>query len=32
MSSSESAYVIGHTDRERRRVALQASIINPLTE
>lgn len=32
MSSSESAYVLGHTDRERRRLALQASVINPLTD
>src|SRR5215468_5609483 len=32
MSSPESAYVLGHTDNERRRLALQASIINPLTE
>ena len=24
--------MLGHTDRERRRLALQASIINPLTE
>ena len=26
------AYVMGHDDRERRRLALQASIINPITE
>ena len=32
MNSSESAYVMGHTDRERRRLALQASVINPLTD
>src|SRR5215471_7684971 len=25
-------YVMGHDDRERRRLSLQASIINPLTE
>jgi ubiquinone/menaquinone biosynthesis C-methylase UbiE len=25
-------YVMGHDDRERRRLALQASILNPLTE
>jgi SAM-dependent methyltransferase len=28
----EAAYVLGHTDRERRRLALQSSIINPLTD
>ena len=27
-----SAYVMGHDDRERRRLLLQASILNPLTE
>jgi ubiquinone/menaquinone biosynthesis C-methylase UbiE len=27
-----SRYVMGHTDRERRRLALQASILNPITE
>jgi len=32
MSSGESGYVMGHTDRERRRLALQASVINPLTD
>lgn len=32
MSCLESAYVMGHTDRERRRLALQASVINPLTD
>jgi ubiquinone/menaquinone biosynthesis C-methylase UbiE len=32
MSSPESAYVMGHTDRERRRLALQAAVINPLTD
>jgi ubiquinone/menaquinone biosynthesis C-methylase UbiE len=32
MSSAASAYVMGHTDRERRRLALQASVINPLTD
>jgi hypothetical protein len=25
-------YVMGHDDRERRRLALQASIINPFTD
>jgi ubiquinone/menaquinone biosynthesis C-methylase UbiE len=29
---SDTAYVMGHDDRERRRLALQASILNPLTE
>ena len=33
MSDSAAAnYVMGHTDRERRRLQLQASIINPITE
>jgi hypothetical protein len=32
MSSPESAYVMGHTDCERRRLALKASVINPLTD
>ena len=32
MSIPKSAYVMGHTDRERRRLALQASVINPLTD
>ena len=27
-----SRYVMGHTDRERRRLALQGSILNPITE
>jgi ubiquinone/menaquinone biosynthesis C-methylase UbiE len=31
MSNPESTYVLGHSDHERRRLALQASIINPLT-
>jgi SAM-dependent methyltransferase len=26
------AYVMGHTDHERRRLSLQASVINPLTD
>lgn len=29
---SEAAYVMGHDDRERRRLRLQASVLNPLTE
>lgn len=33
MSDTAAArYVMGHTDRERRRLALQASILNPFTE
>jgi ubiquinone/menaquinone biosynthesis C-methylase UbiE len=30
--SDATAYVMGHDDRERRRLVLQASILNPLTE
>ncbi len=30
--SATSAYVMGHDERERRRLALQASILNPFTE
>jgi SAM-dependent methyltransferase len=30
--TTEAGYVLGHTDRERRRLALQAQILNPLTE
>ena len=30
--SDRSAYVMGHDHRERRRLLLQASILNPLTE
>lgn len=32
MGSPESGYVLGHADHERRRLALQASLINPLTD
>ena len=32
MSSLSSGYVMGHNDRERRRLALQAAILKPLTE
>ena len=32
MTAIETKYVMGHTDRERRRLALQASILNPLTD
>ena len=31
-SPLQAHYVMGHDDRERRRLALQASILNPLTE
>jgi predicted O-methyltransferase YrrM len=30
--TTKSEYVMGHTDRERRRLSLQASILNPLTD
>ena len=30
--SDATSYVMGHDDRERRRLLLQASILNPLTE
>ena len=32
MSESKPAYVMGHSDRERRRLALQAAVLNPLTD
>jgi len=32
MSQVSTSYVMGHDDRERRRLSLQASILNPLTE
>ena len=32
MSSEKPDYVMGHTERERRRLALQAAVINPLTD
>jgi SAM-dependent methyltransferase len=32
MSAASSAYVLGHSDHERRRLALQAKILNPITE
>jgi SAM-dependent methyltransferase len=32
LSDSKPVYVMGHTDRERRRLALQAAVINPLTD
>jgi 2-polyprenyl-3-methyl-5-hydroxy-6-metoxy-1,4-benzoquinol methylase len=30
--SEHTTYVMGHTDRERRRLSLQAKVINPLTD
>src|SRR5215510_9894244 len=30
--TDSATYVMGHDDRERRRLLLQASILNPLTE
>jgi ubiquinone/menaquinone biosynthesis C-methylase UbiE len=30
--SAQSGYVLGHTDRERRRLSIQAAVINPVTE
>ena len=32
MAEQATGYVMGHTDRERRRLSLQASVLNPLTE
>jgi ubiquinone/menaquinone biosynthesis C-methylase UbiE len=32
LSNNTSAYVMGHTDHERRRLALQAAVLNPLTD
>ena len=32
MTTAKLEYVMGHTDRERRRLALQTSILNPLTD
>jgi len=32
VSQPSSAYILGYTDRERRRLCLQATILNPLTE
>src|SRR5262245_44329355 len=32
MSQTSSGYVMGHDDRERRRLGLQASILNPLSD
>jgi SAM-dependent methyltransferase len=32
MTQTSSGYVMGHDDRERRRLSLQASILNPLSD
>src|SRR6185503_9827215 len=32
MSQIPASYVMGHDDRERRRLSLQASILNPLSD
>src|SRR6185503_14445047 len=32
MSETSTSYVMGHDDRERRRLSLQASILNPLSD
>lgn len=32
MTDAKADYVLGHTDRERRRLALQAALLNPLTD
>jgi ubiquinone/menaquinone biosynthesis C-methylase UbiE len=32
MSQTSTTYVMGHDDRERRRLSLQASILNPLSD
>lgn len=32
MTDTKADYVLGHTDRERRRLALQAALLNPLTD
>jgi ubiquinone/menaquinone biosynthesis C-methylase UbiE len=32
MAAGNSGYVMGHSDRERRRLALQATLLNPLTD
>src|SRR5215470_9141262 len=32
MSETTTQYVMGHDDRERRRLSLQASILNPLSD
>ena len=32
MTETGPDYVMGHNDRERRRLALQAAVINPLTD
>ena len=30
--TTKTDYILGHTDRERRRLASQAAILNPLTD
>jgi len=32
MTTADTKYVLGHTDHERRRLALQACVLNPLTD
>jgi hypothetical protein len=32
MTETAPDYVMGHNDRERRRLALQAAVLNPLTD
>jgi len=32
LATTDTKYVLGHSDHERRRLALQASILNPLTD
>ena len=32
MTDQPTSYVLGHTDHERRRLALQATVLNPLTD
>lgn len=32
MADEPTSYVLGHTDHERRRLALQATVLNPLTD
>ena len=32
MTDQAANYVMGHTDHERRRLALQAAVLNPLTD
>src|SRR5208337_890548 len=32
VADEPTSYVLGHTDHERRRLALQATVLNPLTD